>query len=391
MTMKHIISLALTLCMILSFVPSSFAASEFSDLNGHWAEAVMLKANEDGLLFGSNGKMDPEGKLTRAHIAAIVTRAFGATYEADMSAYTDVPADAWYYQPIARAVGMGIMANRGMIKPNEEITRQEAFLILASALNLCGDEGNLSALDNFSDKAEISEYAKAQIADMAARGYVKGKNGKMEPNSKLTRAEFAALFSQIFTRIHTAGDLSVSISGNVLVNANSATLSYCNIDGDLILGDGVDSVSMVGVSVSGDILIRGGKERVDMGGSTTAFGKVIVLNSHNTAKIINSSALAMANLEILSPAETTGNFTNVVANADLKINSGVMQRIDCNVQGIKIESSGIIYYAYANANDIVYTGTGYNGIVIDTGVTGIILNGNPLLSTVVSGALGGIY
>lgn len=391
MTMKRIISLALTLCMILSFIPSGFAASEFSDLSGHWAEAVMLKANQDGLLFGSNGKMDPEGKLTRAHIAAIITRAFGATYEADMSTYTDVPKDAWYYQPIARAVGMGIMSNRGMIKPNEEITRLEAFIILATALNLFGDEGNLSALDNFSDKAEISEYAKAQIADMAARGYVKGKNGKLDPNGKLTRAEFAALFSQIFTRIHTSGDLSVSASGNVLVNANGATLSYCNIDGNLILGDGVDTVTMIGVSVTGDILIRGGKERVDIGGSTTAFGKVIVFNRRGTAKIVNSSALAMSKLEILTPAETTGNFTNVVANADLKINSGVMQRVDCNMQAMKVESSGIIYYAYANANDIAFTGTGYNGIVLETGVTGITLNGNPILSTVVSGGLGGIY
>jgi len=391
--MKRFLSLVLTIALVVSILPAH-AASEFSDLEGHWAKEVMLKANENGLLFGSNGKMDPNGKLTRAHIAAIVTRAFGATYEADMSTYTDVPADAWYAQPIARAVGMGIMANRGMIKPNEEITRQETFLILAAALNL--DDADAASLDMFSDAGQVSEYARGQLAAMAAKGYIKGANGKLEPNKTITRAEFAALFSQIFTTIVSSGTLSSGIVGNVLVNGNGVRMDYCTIEGDLIIADGASAVSLNAVSVYGRILVRGGAERVEFAASTNATEGIFVNNRHAEAKLANASSMATSGVVVKTPTGFTGNFTNVKIEevaVNVTVASGVIGRLEANAENITVtnEQGGITSYVYANAKDLTLIGSGFSSVIIADGVTGVTINGNPLLSTVVSNALAGYY
>ena len=346
----------------------------------------MLKANADGLLFGANGKMDPNGKLTRAHIAAIVTRAFGASARADLSLCKDLPAGKWYTEPIEQAVAMGIMPPCDYMEPEAPITRSETFVILAAALGMA--DGSASALEGFSDAAEIPELKKGKVAAMAAAGYVKGANGKINPNSTITRAEFAALFAQIFARIHRSGDFNDFVAGNLLVTANGATLSYCNIEGNLIIGDGVDSLNLVGVSVSGDILIRGGKDRLDMGGSTTAFGTVIVNNPNAVANIVNSSSIAMNKLECRTPCNTAGNFTNVHTTADINITSGMLTRIDCDSENLKIHSSGIAYYVYANCNTLTLTGSGYNSVILAPGVGGITLNGSPIIATIVGSSLG---
>ncbi len=387
--MKRLMAFVLTLALALSIMPA-VSAAQFSDLKGHWAEQVMLEANKNGLLFGSNGKMDPNGKLTRAHIAAIVTRAFGATYEADMSSYTDVPSTAWYAKDMARAVGMGIMANRGMIKPNEPISRLETFLVLAAALNL--DDADASALSSFSDAASVSEYAKGQLAAMAARGYVRGANGKLNPNSTITRAEFAALFAQIFNSIKSSGNISTSITGNILINGDNVNMDYCFIVGDVIIGDGVKTVNLNAVSVQGRILIRGGETAVNLSGSTNATEGIIVAKTNGEAQLFNKAAITTDGVIIRTPTRLNGNFTNVDVRANVNIVSGVVNRMEVNEIGVAVtnEIGAILNYLYVNKNDVTASGTGFSSIILGQGVTGTILNGYPLLSSIVT-STGGIY
>lgn len=387
--MKRLMAFVLTLALALSIMPS-VSASQFSDLKGHWAEQVMLEANKNGLLFGSNGKMDPNGKLTRAHIAAIVTRAFGATYEADMSASTDVAASAWYAKDIARAVGMGVISGSGAIKPNEPISRQETFLVLAAALNL--EDGDASALSGFSDAASVSESAKGKLAAMAARGYVRGANGKLNPNSTITRAEFAALFAQVFNSIKTSGNISTSITGNILINGDNVNMDYCFIVGDVIIGDGVKTVNLNAVSVQGRILIRGGDTAVNLSGSTNATEGIIVAKTNGQAQLFNKAAITTEGVIIKTPTRLTGNFTNIDVRSDVNVASGVINRMDVNAEGVTVtnEVGAIINYLYANKNNITASGTGFSSIILGQGVTGTILNGYPLMSSVVS-STAGIY
>ena len=101
-----------TLALLLAgamLVPNAFAASpeDFHDFPTDWSAAGLRSAVRNGLLNGSNGEIDGNGLLTRAQLAAIVNRAFGADKAADLSGFTDVRPDAWYHNEMAVSVAMG--------------------------------------------------------------------------------------------------------------------------------------------------------------------------------------------------------------------------------------------------------------------------------------------
>ena len=73
-------SLALLLAGAMLLPANAFAAdlSQFKDFPNDWSSKSLERAIDDGLLNGSNGQINAKGLLTRAQLAAIVARAFGA-------------------------------------------------------------------------------------------------------------------------------------------------------------------------------------------------------------------------------------------------------------------------------------------------------------------------
>ncbi len=113
-----------TLALLLAgamLVPNAFAASpeDFHDFPTDWSAAGLRSAVQNGLLNGSNGEIDGNGLLTRAQLAAIVGRAFGADKAADLSGFTDVRPDAWYHNDMAVSVAMGAFQGaNGKLNPS---------------------------------------------------------------------------------------------------------------------------------------------------------------------------------------------------------------------------------------------------------------------------------
>ena len=139
--MKRLTSVLLSAIMLLSSVQSVFAvtAESFTDFPTGWSRPAMEAAVDNGLLVGfENNEIRPRNNLTRAEMAAIMSRAFGAITMANISVYTDVPYDAWYYEYIAKAVQMGAMVGKSETEmcPNCNITREEAFSIIGRILAL---------------------------------------------------------------------------------------------------------------------------------------------------------------------------------------------------------------------------------------------------------------
>ena len=96
--LKRITALIMTLLMILSSFTNVIAAtpSDFVDFPTGWSKEAVTAAVNNGLLNGRTANtIVPEGNLTRAEMATIINRAFGATVEKNISAFWDVPADAW--------------------------------------------------------------------------------------------------------------------------------------------------------------------------------------------------------------------------------------------------------------------------------------------------------
>ncbi len=199
-------------CMVVITVLLSMAsAASFSDMpdKSHWSYAALNSAVETGLLTGSGGMIKPGNNLTRAEMATILVRAYNLTQKADISMYKDVAEDAWYHEYMQKACAKGLFKGDDSMKLNPEnnITRQEVFVVLGRALNLKDEDA--SNLSEFADKDNIATWAKGATAAMVKNNYIKGSGDKINPTNNITRAEFA----QIMYNLKNLGVLVGASSG----------------------------------------------------------------------------------------------------------------------------------------------------------------------------------
>ena len=276
---QRVVSLFAALCLALALQLPALAAEEYIDMpqEGAWSYEPLAAAVENGLLQGSDGLLQPSGSLTRAQLAAILVRAFGATEEAALS-FTDVTDSNWFAADVAKAVAMGVFGGSGgQMRPNDPLTRQETFVVLARAL--CLEDGTAEDLSAFTDADQVSAWAVPEVAAMVSAGYVKGSGGALNPLGNITRAEFAqVMYSVVQSYITQAGTYETVAEGTVVVRASGVTLRGVTVSGDLIVGDSVGSggVTLDGVTVAGRVLIRGGDESaVQMVNGSTAVGVVV--------------------------------------------------------------------------------------------------------------------
>ena len=58
-----------------------------------------------------------------------------------------------------------------------------------------------ASLDSFADASRVSSYAKDAISWCVAKGILSGSNGKLNPQSSATRAEFASILMRYITKV----------------------------------------------------------------------------------------------------------------------------------------------------------------------------------------------
>ena len=153
--------MAVCLLLGLAVLPASGAAADYPDLppEGVWSHDALTAAVDNGLLRGTDGKLLPDGLLTRSQMAAVINRAFGAVEKAGLSGYTDVAAGAWYREDMALAVGMKTLSGdgAGRLSPEALATREAVFTVLARAMRLPNGDG--AALAGYADAAQVSSWA----------------------------------------------------------------------------------------------------------------------------------------------------------------------------------------------------------------------------------------
>ncbi|HHW24505.1 MAG TPA: S-layer homology domain-containing protein [Clostridiales bacterium] len=293
---KKFLSVFLALVMAFALFPITGAAEgdvpEFSDMPVGGAGEALQFAVDNGLLNGYDGKIMPYDPLTRAQMAAIMARAFGATEKADVSGYTDlVGVDEWIVDSMAKALKMGIMQGYdNKMDPNGYITREQAFVVLARALKL---EPSATSRKWYSDADELSEWAKGYVFTLVNAGYITGTGDTLNPKDYITRADFAQLmYNTVKQFINVPGEYTKVADGNVVVNVPDVTLKNVTIKGDLIVGDGVGEgdLTLDNVVVKGRMLVRGGgiESIVIVGGGVE--GKVIVAKADGNVRVVVDGA-----------------------------------------------------------------------------------------------------
>ena len=366
---KRGLALLLTLAMIFSMFPMNTYATEFFDMPDDWSTKALENAVANGLLKGDNGKIMPNDGLTRAQMATIVNRAFGTFEKSSIG-------DKLY--------------------PDNNIIREEAFVVLVRALKLSG--ANENNLDMFSDSNNISDWAKESVSSLVAAGYIAGSNGQINPKQNITRAEFAQIMDNLVKNyISTSGTYTTDYSGNLMINTPSVTLKGITVTGDLIIGDGVGDgdVTLDDVIVTGRVLVRGGGEnsiriignsniqniiiaRVDgivrvYAEDGTEIGEiiadgnddVIVEGNFGTITIVAPDITVTAINATIESALIEGNNSRFIVGETSTIDTIIV-----NSPGATISGEGTVKSVTANANNVAVT-TPETSVTAGKGATGI--------------------
>ena len=289
--LRKYLAIILVFCMMLGMVPMSYAVEEgeerlFPDMpiSSYWSYDALENAIAQGILKGdSNGMLNPQKAISRAEMATVLNRLFGAEEQTNITMFSDVSENEWYYPEMAKAVQMKTFYGSadGKLNPTNGITREDAFTVIARAIKL--EDADDSALLAFADHANIADYARPYLAAMVRAGYVNGSGGKINPKATITREEVAqVLYNVIGSYLTTeSGVYSGEQKGNVIINVPSVTVKNATIKGDLIIGDGVGNgeVTIDNTTVSGRVVVRGGGENSIKIVNKSNIGSVIVSKS----------------------------------------------------------------------------------------------------------------
>ncbi|MGN0164258.1 MAG: S-layer homology domain-containing protein [Candidatus Ornithomonoglobus sp.] len=278
---------AMALCMGIGV-----SASAFSDMpDGEMGEALQ-RAVDVGLMNGvTDDLIKPNDNITRAQMATIIVRAFGAT-DTSSTKFNDVAADAWYAQDVLKAVAMGAFEgdDDNNFNPENNITFQETYIVLSRMFGfepyelrysdgttaLVGDCDE-SVLSSFSDRDKVAAWAKNYAKYIVGNGGWTGIDGMLKPTDAITRGEFAMVMDKIvdsYVDDQAAADAlkGKEISGAVLVRKGGITVDGLNTDGNFIITQGVDEsgIKVTNSTVNGVTLVLGGIDKTPVVGSNGA-------------------------------------------------------------------------------------------------------------------------
>ena len=309
----------ISVVLAVSLLFSVSVSADFSDMpTDEGLKVAIENAVANGILSGyEDGTVRPDAKITRAEMASIITRACGATVEADISEFSDVPADSWFYSAFAKAYYMGAFSGDDQMhmNPQNNITFQECFTVLSRVFYLLApfeyipadkfehldelEDDNHIAIDNrlydasvlndYADGASVAKWAKSYVAGIVLHGGWNGENGNLTPTDYISRGQFAIVMNNLFQNyIDEPGTYTELPAGNTIIRANDVILDGVNTDYDILIADSVEQSGVVVNNVKAkNFTVRGCSTPVDENGEllNEGFG-IVITGEYNAIYVI---------------------------------------------------------------------------------------------------------
>ncbi len=255
---KKALSLILSAAMALSLtiVPvSAVSVSNFSDVpsDSWYYDSVSYVAEKDYMNGTSATTFEPNGNMTRAMFATVISRVAGAEVDnSAVSEFTDVESGKWYTGAIEWGVENDLLNGygNGLFGTNNSITRQDICTLTQRFLNWYCEQNNCTLavdpkVESFTDAASIADYAKEAVEFCRDAGLLTGyEDGSFRPLGTATRAEIAAVIERIEMAIESAepagpvvsytdedgnkATLAIKAGDVITVDPNGGSVTYDN-------------------------------------------------------------------------------------------------------------------------------------------------------------------
>ncbi|CAM4313365.1 S-layer homology domain-containing protein [Paenibacillus xylanexedens] len=181
---------------------------DFEDARSHWGKTDVnnIAARLD-LQGNGDNTFSPNRQVTRSEFAEIVVLGLGLMrQDAPQNLFPDVNDSVWFRSAVSLANEFGIVRgyDNGNFYGNQEITREQGFAMVARAYRLIEPEAVISPdqmnseLERYSDAADVSNWAKEDVAQLIAAGIIQGNGPEvLSPKTTMTRAEVTALIARM--------------------------------------------------------------------------------------------------------------------------------------------------------------------------------------------------
>ncbi len=177
----------------------------FVDSDNHWAKKnITFLAAREIVKGKSEGKFEPNGKVTRAEFVQILSNLSGADIAAQStSKFGDVAEGSWYAAAVAWAVENGITSGtgNGSFSPDAAISRQDMAVMIERYMKNSKKTLNVKNSEmKFADANSVADYAKAAVGNMQKAGIINGapsgnENFSFNPKAGASRAETATMIA----------------------------------------------------------------------------------------------------------------------------------------------------------------------------------------------------
>ncbi len=168
--------------------------TDFKDVpKGHFSANALATASKLGIIKGrDDGSFDPNGNITRAEVAVMLVRALGLNVSENVS-FVDSQ-NHWAGSAIQALKDAGIISGYGdgTFRPNQSITRAEIAAILSRVIEMNGKLG----AGIFTDSK--GHWAESSINMLNSAGVIRGKSETtFAPAATATRAELVTMIIRL--------------------------------------------------------------------------------------------------------------------------------------------------------------------------------------------------
>lgn len=343
--MKRIAALGVGAALVLSLTLPAAAAGRttFPDIQGHWAQATVEKWASYGMVQGDaeTDTFRPDDYLTRAEFAALLDRVIGYK-EGDTLPYPDVDPQEWYVTSLAHLNAAGVINGYldGTIRPNEDVSRQEAAVMICRAFHIAPDPVHV----HFLDRTWVDEWAENYVGALHNLGVIQGYDGRFEPRHPITRAQAVTILDNLAGGVVAqAGVWGRNAEGSLLVNTAGVTLGHITVGQNLFVSEGVGDgeVSLSYTRVGGDVILHSGGAFRILSSSTVDGG--IIVDKYLEGDIRISSESGKDDFRVsVNRADgqvvLEGSFDSVTVNCDAPVllRKGTVKSLTVNASGARV-------------------------------------------------------
>ncbi|MCI9484591.1 MAG: hypothetical protein HFH27_09040, partial [Clostridiaceae bacterium] len=365
MKKKQLVCSTLAAAMLMSSAVPGAGAARFSDVGGHWGESSINRWGSTGVIVGTDGRINPNGSITRGEMASIIAEMLGLE-EMAPNVYPDLNG-GWYSDAMLKCAAAGIMTgdDYGRMRPYDNITGAEIAVIFNKALNLSASVSTRPT----SATGYVKPWAQGYVDQLALRGIAVGNDGgTFQPMNDTSRAAVISMFDRAvdtyitspgtyqargITVVNTPGTVTLtgapgSIDITQRASGGRVYLDHTTVGGTIKIHGGRTTLTAQHASLNGDVQVVGYANTVNIDGTTSA--GVIQLGSDAGTSRVSIGSSARAGSIISDAASSEISVSGTVNNIQLSTNA-VSARVDVRT-GAKVEN------VTSNANSVIVSGSG---------------------------------